>query len=44
MGEEAEVEMQSRTSRVLGNSLFTAEVDSRRKKRAQQGEAVLALV
>lgn len=42
--EEAEVEMQSRRSRVPGNNLLTAEVDSRRKKRAQQGKMFSSLV
>lgn len=36
--------MQSRRSRVPGNNLLTAEVDSRRKKRAQQGKMFSSLV
>ena len=42
--EEAEVGMQSRRSGVPGNNLLTAEVDIRRKKRAQQRKMVSSLV
>ena len=42
--EEAEVGMQSRRSGVPGNNLLAAEVDIRRKKRAQQGKMVSSLV